>query len=110
MGDNRPIISEIYAEIGAQWAEADAHATILEDTKSSFLSQAIQDILTNDPKCPINRAEAQIKASKAWVNRIYETVDARKKANHLKVKMDSIRMAYGEWSSEEANERTRARL
>lgn len=105
MTDNRPL-SQIYAETGAEWAEAEAHASILEDTKSAFLSQQIAYL----GDIAYNRAEATVKASAEWTARLEETVEARLRANHLKVRLESIRMAYGEWTSEAANERAQARL
>ena len=105
MQDNRPI-SQIYAEEGAKWAEAEALASILEDTKSAFLAQKIAEL----GDMAYNRAEALVKASKEWADRVKETVDARKQANHRKVRLESIRMAHGEFQSEAANERHRNRL
>src|SRR5678809_1210392 len=103
MTDSRPI-SQIYAEVGAEWAEAEAHASILEDTKSAALAHAI--VALGD--MAHNKAETIVKASREWRERLENTVDARKEANHLKVKLESIRMAYGEWQSEAANERVQA--
>lgn len=104
--DNRPL-SVIYAEVGQAWAHAHAHAEILEDTKSAFLSQRITQLYAD---LPVNRAEALVKASDEWEKRIHDTVKARLDANLLKVKLDSIRMAHSEWQSEAANERVQARL
>lgn len=108
MDDNCPL-SELYAEIGEQWAKADAHATILEDTKSAFLNQRIMELIQSSSMAH-NRAESQVKASEEWVERIRETVGARLDANLLWVKLNSIKMAHSEWQSDEANQRVQARL
>ena len=109
MTDNRPI-SQIYAEIGAQWADADAKATILEDTKSAFLSQKIMEHQARDSSLAYNKAEAFVKASLEWTDRISETIEARREANHLRVKMESLKMAHSEYISHDANERVVAKL
>lgn len=102
---NKPL-SEQYYELATRWVDADAAATLLEDCKSAFLSQRMQ--LMGDK--PVNRAEANVKASLEWRDYIEKMVNARKQANLLKVQMETIRMRHSEWQSQEANERTQARL
>lgn len=109
MSDTRPI-SQIYAEVGEQWALAKARADILEDTRSAFLSQKIMEHQSRNSDLAYNKAEAFVKASLEWTDRIHETIEARKEANLLWVKMESIKMAHSEWQSQEANERMQARL
>lgn len=105
--NNRPL-NEIYAEIAHEWADSDAAATLLEDTKSSFLSQRMQDYVSAGHA--VNKAEMLVKASQEWVDRVTETVEARRQANHLKVRLEQIRMRSAEQQSEQANERLQARL
>lgn len=105
MDSNKPL-SEQYAEIGAQWVDADAAATLLEDCKSAFLSQKMQFMSGQ----PLNRAEATIKASPEWQDYIKKMVNARKQANLLKVQMETLRMRHREWVGEDANRRVEARL
>ena len=99
-------LSEQYAEIGAQWADADAAASLLEGCRSAYLSQKMQ--LMGDK--PINRAEAIVKASQDWQDYNEKMVNARKRANLLRVQMETIKMRHSVWQSEEANNRTQARL
>jgi hypothetical protein len=105
MESNKPL-SEQYAEIGAQWVDADAAASLLEDCKSAFLSQKMQ--LYGDK--PLNRAEAIVKASPEWRDYIEKMVNARKNANILRVKMDTLKMRHQQWIGEDANRRVEARL
>ena len=107
--DNRPL-SQIYHDVGEQWADAEAAATIQEDLKSAFVSQKIQEYMTMDPKMALNKAEATVKASPEWKSYVEKTVALRKKANYLKVQLTSIKMQAGEQASEEANHRAATRL
>lgn len=105
MTDNRQL-SEIYEEAGNAWADADAAADLLEQCKSSFLAEKI----LNYPQDAHNKAEAKVKASPEWKRYIDDMVNARKLANRLKIKLETIRMRFGEWQSDEANNRAQARL
>ena len=105
MDSNKPL-SEQYAEIGAQWVDADAAAEILEQVKSAFLSQRMQLMAGQ----PLNRAEAMVKSSPEWRDYIEKMVNARKRANLLKVQMETLRMKHREWVGEDANRRVEARL
>ena len=104
--DNSKPLSEQYAEIGAQWADADAAASLLEGCRSAYLSQKMQ--FMGDK--PINRAEAIVKASPDWQDYNEKMVNARKRANLLKVQMETLRMRHREWVGEDANRRVEARL
>lgn len=98
--------SEQFRIVAKQWVDADAAASILEDTKSSILSQkmlALGDMA-------VNKAEATVKASPEWRDHVVEMVEARKSANRLKVQMEYLRMKFSEWQSHEATKRTEARL
>lgn len=103
--DNRPL-SEIYAEIAEAWVDADAAASLLEDTRSAYLSQRM--LMYGD--IAVSKAEASVKATPAWKDYVEKTIAARKRANLLKVQMETIRMRFQEYVSQEANNRTQARL
>jgi len=102
---NQPL-SEQYRIIAKQWVDAEAAASLLEETKSARLSQMICEL----PGLPVTRAEAQVKATPEWTALVSSIVEARKKANLLKVQMAYIRMKSGEWQSEEASRRAEMRL
>ena len=100
------IWSEEYRLAGEDWADKEAAASLLEDTKSSVMAQrqtACGDI-------PVNRAEQIVKASSDWIDHLEKINEARRLANLAKVNLEVIRMKYMEQQSKEANNRTEARL
>jgi len=98
--------SEQYRIVAKQWCDAEAAASLLEDTKSAVLSQRMMAVDASS----MAKAEAMVKSSSEWQDHIDKTVSARKAANLLKVQMEYLRMKFQEWSSDEANKRTEARL
>lgn len=102
--------SEQFRIVAKQWCDADAAASLLEDSKSAFLSARIQEMIEKDPKIALNKAEATVKAADYWEDWIKGMVEARKKANLLKVQMEYLRMKFNEWQSENANKRAEMRL
>jgi DNA-binding ferritin-like protein len=98
--------SEQFRIVAKQWVDADAAASILEDTKSAILSERMQAL----GEMPVSKAEAIVKASPEWREHINEMVNARKVSNRLKVQMEYLRMKFSEWQSHEATKRTEARL
>ena len=104
--DNRPL-SELLEEIGMAWADANAAASLLEETKSAVLAQKMA-MLGSD--IPVSRAEMAIRSSQEWHDHIVSMVEARKKSNILKVRYEALKARLQEWQSQEANERVRARI
>lgn len=102
--------SEQFRIVARQWVDADAAATLLEDTKSAFLSERIREQIHADPSLALNRAEAAVKASPEWKEWVSGMVDARKKANMLKVQLEYLRMKFTEWNSHEATKRQEMKL
>lgn len=98
--------SEQFRLVSKQWVEAEAAASLLEDTKSAVLSERVQasGIKT------VNRAEATVKASPEWRDHVTKIVSARRAANLLKVQMEYLRMKFNEWQSHEATKRSEMRL
>lgn len=109
MSDNLPI-SEQYRIVAKQWVDAEAGASLLEDTKSAILSERMQALLREEPGLAINRAEAAVKASDEWKEWITGMIEARKKANLLKVQLEYLRMRSGEQASYEATKRAEMKL
>lgn len=105
MSDNRPW-SEQFRVVAKQWVDADAAATLLEDTKSAVLAERMQA----HADLAVNRAEQIVKSSPEWRDHVEKMVNARKQANRLKVQMEYLRMKFSEWQSHEATKRTEARL
>lgn len=105
MEDNRPW-SEIFKQAADDWADKEAAAQLLEDTKSAVMAQRQAEL----GDIPVNKAEQTVKASVGWYNHVEKVVEARKAANMAKVNLEYIRMKFTEWNNTEANHRAEARL
>lgn len=101
----RPL-SEQFRVIAKQWADAEAAAQLLEDTKSAVLAQKIAE----QGDMPHNKAENNVKASEDWRDHIARIVEARKEANLKKLHLEYIRMRFSEAQSMDANARAERRL
>lgn len=101
----RPI-SEQYRVVAKTWADAEAAAHVLEETKSAVFAQkcvALGDM-------PVNRAEQTVKASSEWFEHLEKIVGARREANLKKVQLEYIRMKFSEWQATDANSRSERRM
>jgi hypothetical protein len=105
MTDDIPL-SEQYRVTAKSWVDADAAASLLEETKSAVLARLMQ----SQGDMPVSRAEMNVKASDEWREFITKMVEAREKAALLKVKLEYIRMKFHEWQSVEATKRAEMRL
>jgi hypothetical protein len=102
---DRPL-SEEYRLAAKAWVEKEAAASLLEECKSSVLSErmaALGDI-------PVSRAEMQVKASDEWRDFVEAMVEARRQANLAKVRLEWVRMKHAEAQSAEASKRAEMRL
>jgi hypothetical protein len=102
---NQPL-SEQFRLTAKAWVEADAAASLLEETKSAVLSQRMASL----GDMPVSKAEMSVKASPEWEEFIVSMVEARKKAALLKVKLEWLRMRFSEQQSEEATKRAEMKL
>ena len=105
MDANLPL-SEQFRVIAKKWVDADAAASMLEESKSSFLAQ----LMAVQGDMPVSRAEMNVKASQDWQDYIKNMVEAREKASLLKVQLEYIRMRFNEWQSHEATKRAEMKL
>ena len=105
MSGDKPI-SEQFRLTAKSWVDADAAASLLEETKSAFLSQKMAEL----GDVPVSRAELQVKASPEWSDFVEKMVKARTQANLLKVKLEWIRMRFSEEQSEAATRRAEMKL
>lgn len=99
-------LSEQYRMIAKKYVEADAAASILEESKSAVLAQWMAD----KGDMPVSRAEMIVKASHEWREYIVEMVNARKQAALLKAQLEYIRMQFSEQQSKEATHRAEMKL
>ena len=106
INDNEVPLSEQYRIIAKKWVDADAAASLLEETKSAVLSRMM--IALGD--MPVSKAEMNVKASDDWSEFITSMVKAREKASLFKVQLEYIRMKFSEWQSIEATKRAEMKL
>ena len=99
-------ICENYRLIAKRWVDADAAASLLEETKSAFLSQKMLSL----GDMPVSRAELIIKGSAEWMEYITKMCQARSDANKLKVHLEWLRLRFQQQSSHEATARSERRL
>ena len=103
-------ISEQFRIVAKKWVEADKAASLMEETKSSVLSEMINGVISYNIDMPYNKAELSAKSNPEYKEFITTMVEFRSKANLLKVQMEYLRMQFQEWSSHEANARAEKRL
>ena len=103
--DNRPI-SEQFRLVAKQWVDADNAARMLEESKTAVLSQRMAQL----GDVPLSHAEREVKASPEWQDWIRGMVEARTRANLLKVKLEYVRMTFSEAQSFEATKRAEMKL
>jgi hypothetical protein len=90
--------SEQFRIAANHWVDAEAAASLLEDTKSAFLAQKMADYA----ELPVSRAEMNVKSSPEWVDYVGKMAAQRKEANRRKVQLEYLRMKFSEWQSTEA--------
>lgn len=103
--DNLPL-TEQYRRVANLWVDAEAAASLLEDTKSAVLAERMQE----HADLAYNRAESLVKASPEWKQHVISIIEARKLANRYKVQLEYLRMCFQQYMSQEANHRLEAKL
>jgi hypothetical protein len=106
---NEPL-SEQYRLVAKAWVDADAAANMLEELKSATLSQKMVEMMASAGEMPVSKAEMAVRGSEDWRQYIESMVEARKRANLLKVKLEYCRMRFSEWQSAEATKRAEMKL
>lgn len=92
--------------VAKAWVDAEAAASLLEDTKSAVLAERMSAL----GEMAVSKAEMTIKASQEWRDNLATISMSRQAANRLKVQMEYIRMKFMEWQSENATKRAEMRL
>lgn len=99
-------LSEQFRLVAKDYVDADNAASLLEEMKSATLSQ----LMLANGDIPVSRSEMMVKGSDAWKTYIHNMVEARKKANELKFRMEWLRMRHSEQQSSEATRRAEMKL
>jgi len=105
LSDNLPW-SEQFRLVAKAWVNAEAAASLLEDTKSAVLAERMSAL----GEMTVSKAEMMVKASQEWRDNLQTISMSRQAANRLKVQMEYIRMKFMEWQSENATKRAEMRL
>jgi len=99
-------ISEQWANAAKAWVDAEAAASLLEETKSAVLSQ----MMMQSTEKTVAAKEMSVKAGDAWRDHVEKMVTARRAANLAKVKKEFLWLKFSEWQSKEANHRAEMKL
>lgn len=102
------LLSERYRLAADAWVKADAVARRYEELKTTRLEQMKNALILQDGPMPDNRAEREVKASDEWERYIIDMVDARTRANALKVQIVEIQML--EREQQDRNQTIRAEM
>ena len=94
------------SEAGEDWADKDAAATVLEETRKSVLS----DLMLNSAQTSIAGKEMEALADPSYRDYLAKMCNARKSANKAKVKYDSIKAWIELTRSAEATRRAEASI
>lgn len=97
MSDSAPIrdparLAASIVSRGELWADAEAAADLLEETKATLLAKLVKEHLD----LPAWKAEAEAKADPRFEEHVTKMVDARKVANLCRVRYDGAK-AMGEF-------------
>ena len=98
-------LSEQFRIVAKHWVDADAAASLMEESKSAFLAQRMAE-----GDGPVSRREMEVKASAEWLDYVQQMCEARKRASLLKVQLEYIRMQFSERQSSEATRRAEMKL
>tara|TARA_X000001316_G_scaffold8246_1_gene2165 strand:- start:65 stop:439 length:375 start_codon:yes stop_codon:yes gene_type:complete len=95
-------------ELGEEWAEADAVASMLEDTKKTLLASITNEFLGQGRNK--TTAETMALASKEYLDHIKQLGEARKDKNKTNVKYQTYKVWVGLIQTKEANQRAEMRM
>lgn len=110
MEDSNLPISEQFRITAKKWVDQDNAASILEETKSVVLAERKNILIKANPKLSDAAADRQARGEPEWKEFVVSMVEARTKANRLKVQLEYLRMKHGEMQSFEATKRQEMRL
>lgn len=95
-------------EHGRDWADKNASADILEETRRTLHSQIAVGLL---PECKsVAKAEMHAEATEEYIEHIKAMVEARKAANTARVQYDADRAFIDLLRSQESSRRTEMQL
>lgn len=108
MNSNLPLYEQ-FRIAALEWTDAEAAASLLEDTKSAVMSEMMGKAMAEGAKS-IAAAEQAVKSTQEWRDHVTSIIEARQVANRAKVEVEYIKMRFQEHMSQEANARIEVRL
>lgn len=85
-------ITEEFRLAALEYVEADAAATLLEELKTATLAQMKSALIVDRGEMPDSRADRIVRSGADWKEYVEKMVEARAKANKLKLELEWIRM------------------
>ena len=95
-------------EVGEQWADLDASASLFEELRKSVLGKLVLDFIADG--MPAGKAEHAAYASREYQEHIREMVEARRKATRARVRWDTGRAHVDLMRSAESTKRAEMAL
>lgn len=99
-------LTEDVVKLGEEWAEADAAASLLEETKKTFYASLMSEYLdaptASGKSMPVSQAEVRALGDPRYSSHLELMTQARRYANQLRVKYDMGRMKlelYRSWQA-----------
>lgn len=99
---------EAYGKLAPEWIDADSAADLMEQTRSAWMAQEVQKLVEAGESAAA--AERQVRASPEYSAYIKTMVEARKRANLLKARLEYIRMRNMAEQSDNATQRVQMRM
>tara|TARA_R110000868_G_scaffold109725_2_gene297995 strand:+ start:3730 stop:4119 length:390 start_codon:yes stop_codon:yes gene_type:complete len=85
-------ISEQFRIVALQYVDADGAASLFEEMKTTSLEQLKSALILDQGDMADNKAERIVKSGPAWEEYIRKMVNARTKANKLKLQLEYFRI------------------
>ena len=92
MPEREQPISERFRIVALAYVDADGAASLLEELKTTNLEKYKTDLIAERGEMADNKAERLVKSGPDWEVYIRKMVEARTKANKLKLQLEYIRI------------------
>lgn len=103
--DSERPIEEQWRIAAGLWVEADELARAYDERKSIYIAEQKNALCKFDAKLSDAAAERRVRASEKYEDFITQMVEAKTKANKLRVQMDYLKMKHEKWRSLNAKNR-----
>jgi len=101
-------IAEQYRIAADEWAEADAAYYALDNMRTALIADLV--LKQVESGTPVSRAEHIARASQEHRDHVSKTADLKRRANKARGRMESLKMQFSVWNSQDANNRQQYRM